>query len=51
LSRDTLRRFGQSFFWFAKWVVAPVLLGALAIAGAVLLRMRSWENYVFLEGH
>lgn len=49
MSRDTLRRFGQSFFWFAKWVVAPVVLGALVIAGAVLLSRREIDFDTFLN--
>jgi hypothetical protein len=49
VSRDTLRRFGQSFFWFAKWVVAPVVLGALVFAGAVLLSRREIDFDTFLN--
>jgi hypothetical protein len=49
VSRDTLRRFGQSFFWFAKWVVAPVVLGALVIAGAVLLSRGEIDFDTFLN--
>jgi hypothetical protein len=49
LSRDTLRRFGQSFFWFVKWVVAPVVLGALVIAGGVLLSRQKIDFDTFLN--
>jgi hypothetical protein len=46
---DTLRRFGQSFFWFMKWVVAPIVLGALVIAGAVLLSRQAIDFATFLN--
>ena len=49
MSRDTLRRFTQSFFWFAKWVIAPIVLGALVIAGAVLLSRREIDFDTFLN--
>jgi hypothetical protein len=29
MSKDTVRRFVLSFVWFAKWVLAPLILGAL----------------------
>jgi hypothetical protein len=49
VSRDTLRRFTRSFFWFAKWGVAPIVLGALVIAGAVLLSRREIDFDTFLN--
>lgn len=49
MSRDTLRRFTQSFFWFAKWVIAPIVLGALVIAGAVLLSRQEIDFDTFLN--
>jgi hypothetical protein len=49
VSQDTLRRFGQSFFWFAKWVIVPVVLGALVIAGAVLLFRQEIDFDTFLN--
>jgi hypothetical protein len=49
VSRDTLRRFTQSFLWFAKWVVAPIVLGALVIAGAVLLFRQDINFDTFLN--
>jgi hypothetical protein len=49
VSRDTIRRFGRSLFWFMKWVVAPVLLGALVIAGGVLLYRREIDFDTFLN--
>jgi uncharacterized protein DUF3302 len=47
--RDTLRRFGQSYMWIAKWVVAPVVLGGLVIAGAVLLFHQEIDFDTFLN--
>jgi hypothetical protein len=49
VSRETLRRFGQSFFWFAKWVIAPLVLGALVIAGGVLLYRQEIDFDSFLN--
>lgn len=46
---DTLRRFGQSYMWVAKWVVAPAVLGALVIAGAVLLFRQQFDFDTFLN--
>ena len=37
MSRDTVRRFALSFVWFAKWVLAPIILGALVITGGLAL--------------
>ena len=37
MSKETVRRFILSFVWFAKWVLAPLILGALVIAGGVAL--------------
>ncbi len=47
--RDTLRRFGQSYMWVAKWVVAPAVLGALVIAGTVLLFRQQFDFDTFLN--
>ena len=49
VSRDTLRRFGQSFFWFAKWVLAPLILGTLVIAGGVAVYQRGIDFDTFLN--
>ena len=49
MSQNTIRRMGRSFFWFAKWVVAPVILGALVIAGAVLLFRQEIDFDTFLN--
>jgi uncharacterized protein DUF3302 len=47
--RDTLRRLSQSSWWLAKWVIAPVVLGAIVIAGAVLLRRQEVDFDTFLN--
>lgn len=47
--RDTLRRFSQSYMWVAKWVVAPIVLGGLVIAGAVLLFRQEIDFDTFLN--
>jgi hypothetical protein len=49
LSNNTLRRFGRSFVWFVKWVLAPLILGALVIAGAVLLYRQEIDFDTFLN--
>ena len=49
MSNATLRRFGLSFVWFAKWVLAPLVLGALVIAGAVLLYRQEIDFDTFLN--
>jgi Protein of unknown function (DUF3302) len=49
VSQDTLRRFGQSFLWFAKWVLAPLILGALVIAGGVAVYQRGINFDTFLN--
>lgn len=49
MSRDTLRRFTQSFFWFAKWAIAPVVLGALVVAGGVALFRQGIDFDTFLN--
>jgi Protein of unknown function (DUF3302) len=49
VSRDTTRRFAQSFVWFGKWVVAPIILGALVIAGGVLLSRQQIDFDTFLN--
>ena len=47
--RDTIRRFSQSYMWVAKWVVAPIVLGGLVIAGAVLLYRQEIDFDTFLN--
>src|SRR6476661_7975011 len=37
MSIENIRRFFRSFGWFAKWVILPIVLGALLIPGGVLL--------------
>jgi hypothetical protein len=49
VSRDTARRFTLSFVWFAKWVLAPVILGALVIAGGVALFRQGIDFDTFLN--
>jgi hypothetical protein len=49
VSRDALRRFGQSFFWFAKWVLAPPILGTLVIAGGVVVYQQGIDFDTFLN--
>jgi hypothetical protein len=49
VSQDTLRRFTQSFFWFAKLVLAPLILGALVIAGGVALYQQGIDFDTFLN--
>jgi hypothetical protein len=49
LFRDTLRRLGQSLLWFAKWVLAPLILGALLIAGGMALYRRGVDFDTFLN--
>lgn len=49
MSRETARRFTLSFVWFAKWVLAPVILGALLIAGGVALYRQGIDFDTFLN--
>jgi hypothetical protein len=49
VSRDTTRRFAKSYVWFGKWVVAPIVLGALVIAGGVLLSRQQIDFDTFLN--
>jgi Protein of unknown function (DUF3302) len=49
VSRDTVRRFALSFGWFAKWVLAPIILGALVIAGGVALYRQGVDFDTFLN--
>ena len=49
MSRDTLRRFTLSFVWFAKWVLAPIILGALVIAGGVAVYRQEIDFDMFLN--
>jgi hypothetical protein len=44
-----LSRFVESFFWFAKWILAPLILGALLIAGGVLLYRQEIDFDTFLN--
>jgi hypothetical protein len=46
---DTLRRLGQSLLWFAKWLIAPILLGALVIAGGVYFYRQGIDFDTFLN--
>jgi hypothetical protein len=47
--KDTLRRFVQSFGWVTKWVIAPVILGALLIAVGVLIFKSEIDFDTFLN--
>ena len=47
--RDTLRRLSRSIFRLGKWTIAPVILGALAIAGGVLLFQQEIDFDTFLN--
>ena len=49
MSRETVRRITLSFAWFAKWVVAPLILGALVIAGGVYLFRQGIDFDTFLN--
>lgn len=49
MSTTTLRRFFGSFAWFAKWVLAPLILGAVVIAGAFLLYRQEIDFDTFLN--
>jgi hypothetical protein len=49
MSRDTVRRFTLSFVWFAKWVLAPLILGALVIAGGMALYQQGIDFDTFLN--
>jgi hypothetical protein len=47
--KDIIRRFTLSFVWFAKWVLAPIILGALLIAGGVTLYPQGIDFDTFLN--
>ena len=49
MSKDNVRRFVLSFVWFAKWVLAPLILGALLIAGGVALYEQRIDFDTFLN--
>jgi Protein of unknown function (DUF3302) len=49
MSKDTVRRFTLSFVWFAKWVLAPIILGALVIAGGVAVYRQEIDFDTFLN--
>ena len=49
MSIENIRRFFGSFAWFAKWVLAPLILGALVIAGGVLLYRQEIDFDSFLN--
>ena len=49
MSKETARRFTLSFVWFAKWVLAPLILGALLIAGGVALYEQRIDFDTFLN--
>ncbi len=49
MSRETVRRFTLSFVWFAKWVLAPIILGALLIAGGAALYRQGIDFDTFLN--
>jgi Protein of unknown function (DUF3302) len=49
LSRQLLRRVGESFLWFVKSAVAPVILGALVIAGGVYFYRKGIDFDTFLN--
>jgi Protein of unknown function (DUF3302) len=49
VSKDTVRRFTLSFVWFAKWLLAPLILGALVIAGGVALYQQDIDFDTFLN--
>jgi hypothetical protein len=49
MSKDTVRRFTLSFVWFAKWVLAPIILGALLIAGGIALYRQGIDFDSFLN--
>ena len=49
MSKETVRRFALSFVWLAKWVLAPLVLGALVIAGGVTLYRQGVDFDTFLN--
>ena len=49
MSRETVRRFTLSFVWFAKWVLAPLILGALVITGGMALYRQGVDFNTFLN--
>jgi uncharacterized protein DUF3302 len=46
---DTIRKMGRSLLWFGKWLVAPIVLGGLLIAGGVLLFRQNIDFDTFLN--
>jgi len=49
VSRETVRRFTLSFVWFTKLVLAPLILGALVIAGGMALYRQGVDFDTFLN--
>jgi uncharacterized protein DUF3302 len=49
MSIENIRRFFGSFAWLTKWVIAPIVLGALVIAGGVLLSRQEIDFDTFLN--
>jgi hypothetical protein len=49
VSKDNVRRFVLTFVWFAKWVLAPLILGALLIAGGVAVYEQGIDFDTFLN--
>jgi hypothetical protein len=49
MSKDTVRRFTLSFVWFAKWVLVPIILGALLIAGGIAIFRQGIDFDTFLN--
>src|SRR6476660_9705890 len=49
MSKDTVRRFTLSFAWLAKWVLAPIILGGLVIAGGIALYQQGIDFDTFLN--
>jgi Protein of unknown function (DUF3302) len=49
VSRETVRRFTLTFAWLAKWVLAPIILGALVIAGGVAIYRQGVDFDTFLN--
>jgi hypothetical protein len=49
MSSGTIRPMGRSFFWFAKWVIAPILLGGLLVAGTAFLFRQGIDFATFLN--
>jgi hypothetical protein len=49
MSKATVRRFTLTFVWIAKWVLAPLILGALVIAGGVAVYQQGIDFDTFLN--